>query len=246
MKAIAQLMPNENLVYVADSRYTPYGERSNDFIAERVEAIAAFLDSLPVKAIVVACNTATAAAIHMLREKYDFPIIGLEPAIKPAIALSENQRVGVIATQSTLDSQKYSDLKSRLIANAQASCELIEKASNYFVELVESATEIDTQVKQIVGEELSPFIEAKVDALVLGCTHYPFLTELIQEILGEEIQLFESGMPVARELQRRLENKLNDSASKGTIEYYSTNPELAQKQFEKLLKQATLIKTCRI
>jgi glutamate racemase len=224
-------MPHENLIYVADSLHTPYGERSSEFIANRVERIAEFLLSKNVKSIVVACNTATAAAIHTLREKYDIPIIGLEPALKPAVEFSESEKVGVLATQATLDSEKYQTLRSRFMADAQ----LIEKASNFFVELVERAESLSSQEFKLIEKELAPFKSAKIDSLVLGCTHYPFLTDAIQAIMGENVKLFESGAPVAKEVKRRIENKLTGSSSLGKISYYSSSPENTQKTFNRIL-----------
>jgi len=231
LQAIRQLMPNENLIYVADSLHTPYGKRSNEFIADRVERIAEFLLSKNVKSIVVACNTATAAAIHTLRKKYDIPIIGLEPALKPAVEFSENEKVGVLATQATLDSEKYQTLRSRFKANAK----IIEKASNFFVELVERAETISAQEFQLIEKELAPFKNARIDSLVLGCTHYPFLTDAIQTIMGEGVRLFESGTPVAKEVKRRIESNLTSSDSPGEVIYYSSSPEKTQQTFNQIL-----------
>lgn len=224
-------MPAENLIYLADTQYVPYGSRSADFIESRVLAIAEFLIRQPVKLLIVACNTATAAAVNALREKYQIPIIGLEPALKPAVAFSNNDRVGVLATQTTLESKKYQTLKSRFCEQA----EIIEKASPLFVELVEYAPKIGTEQHHLVEKELQPFIEAKVDSLVLGCTHFPFLTQTIAEIMGSQVRLFESGMPVAKEARRRLENNLNPQKQNGRIHYFSSAPEKAQQSFDLLL-----------
>ncbi|WP_281281995.1 glutamate racemase [Aliikangiella coralliicola] len=233
LKAIRELLPNENLIYIADSKHTPYGSRSNQFVEERVHTIAQFLVERPVKALVVACNTATAAGVHSLREKYDIPIIGLEPALKPAVEFSSSEKVGVLATQSTLDSQKYQALRSRFIEHA----DIIEKASPLFVELVESAPEIGTEQVAMIEAELQPFKKAKVEALVLGCTHFPFLTTVISQIMGPEVTLFESAMPVAREVKRRIENNLNSQPDSGWINYLSSAPDKAQETFNLLLKQ---------
>jgi len=224
-------MPAENLIYLADTRYAPYGQRSGTFIESRVNAIADFLVNQSVKAIVVACNTATAAGVHLLRSKLQIPIIGLEPALKPAAEFSTKEKVGVLATQSTLESQKYQTLRSRFLAQV----DIIEKASPLFVELVETAPKIEQDQLDLIAVELAPFIEAKVDSLVLGCTHYPFLTDAIQKIMGPEVTLFESAMPVAREVKRRLEGQLNESEAPGTITYYSSAPEQARARFERLL-----------
>jgi len=237
LKAIHQLMPNENLIYLADSEFVPYGNKSEQQIEERVMAITEFLAAKQVKAIVVACNTATAAAANTLRNKYSIPIIGLEPALKPASESTACHRVGVLATQSTLDSQKYQELKSKYGKQIQ----LVEKASPLFVELVETAPEITGTEMQLIEKELSPFKEAKIDSLVLGCTHYPFLTEAIAQIMGENVTLFESGFPVAKEVQRRLQDNLNDAQGAGRIEYYSSNPPKSQATFDRLLGKTVYI-----
>ncbi len=239
-------MPNENLIYFADTKYTPYGEKPNGLITQRVKSIGDFFASKKVKALVVACNTATAAAINDLRQQYDIPIIGLEPALKPAINASKNNLIGVIATQSTLESEKYLTLKSHLIDANDAHLKIIEKASNYFVELVESAAEIDQQVHRQVANELQPFIDASIDTLVLGCTHYPFLTHLIQQILGNKVKLLESGLPVAKELQRRIFNQFNPQTCNGLIEYYSSDPQKSKASFNAVIGEAVNLQEAKV
>jgi glutamate racemase len=231
-------MSNENLIYLADSEYTPYGNKSEQQIELRVLAIAEHLLNQNVKALVVACNTATAAAIETLRNKYAIPVIGLEPALKTASENTTCARVGVLATQSTLDSQKYQDLKGRF----GQQLELVEKASPLFVELVENAPVITSVELALIEKELAPFKRARVDSLVLGCTHYPFLTETISSIMGPNVTLFESGLPVAKELQRRLQNHCNNGNTKGSVEYYSSNPQKSQAIFDCLLGQSVQIK----
>ena len=150
-------MPNENLIYVADNKFTPYGERTAQFIEQRTHQIAEFLFEKNVKALVVACNTATAAGVHSLRDKYAIPIIGLEPALKPAVEFTANEKVGVLATQATLDSEKYQNLRARFLQHA----DIIEKASHFFVELVERSQSITEIEFKKIQKELSPFIDAK-------------------------------------------------------------------------------------
>jgi len=236
------LLPEENLIYVADSQYAPYGERTNQFIEERVLKIADFFIQKSVKLILIACNTATAAAVKSLRDKYDIPIVGLEPALKPAVEFSHNHQVGVLATQATLSSEKYHQLKSRFAADNH----IVEKASRLFVELVESAAEIGESEFQLIEKELEPFMENSVDSLVLGCTHYPFLTSTIKQILGEHVTLFESAMPVAKEVKRRLDGQLNQQDSTGTVSFYSSAPQKAQTTFERLLGYKTNIQMLNV
>ena len=231
LKAIHELLPNENLIYVADSAFTPYGNKSDQLIELRVLAIAEHLIKQNVKAIVVACNTATAAAVQSLRDTYSIPVIGLEPALKPASEYTASARVGVLATQSTLDSQKYQALKKKF----GQQLELVEKASPLFVELVENAPEITELELKLIKKELQPFINIEVDSLVLGCTHYPFLTQAITRIMGNNVALFESGSPVANELHRRLQGSMNLSTRPGAIDYFSSDPIKAQSAFDLIL-----------
>ncbi len=187
--------------------------------------------------MVVACNTATAAAVNSLRQKYTIPIIGLEPALKPAIEFSATERVGVLATRATLESEKYKALKSRFENQA----EIIEKASSLFVEMVESAPSIGDEQLTLIAQELEPFIQARIDSLVLGCTHFPFLTSAINQIMGNDVRLFESAMPVAKEVKRRLEGVENTLTTDGNIIYYSSAPGKAQATFNRLLKRTVFI-----
>jgi glutamate racemase len=233
LQSINALLPREDLIYVADSQYTPYGNKTDGEIESRVLAIAAFLASKNVKCLVVACNTATAAAIHQLRENYSIPIIGLEPALKPAANHSKSKRVGVLATQATLESEKYQQLKRQFAS----SLKLVEKASPLFVELVENSNELSEKEYTMIEKELTPFREAKIDALVLGCTHYPFLTQAISSIMGEYVTLYESGPAVAKEVKRRLATQLNDKTSQGSIHFFSSAPEYASPQFSQLLNK---------
>lgn len=231
VKAINELMPNEKLIYVADSQYTPYGDRDPEFISQRVHKITEFLMSEHVKALVIACNTATAAAVKTLREQLSLPIIGLEPALKPAIEYSKTKRLGVLATQYTLDSQKYAELKVRYANNVS----IIEKASPLFVELVERSPEIGNKEIALIENELHSFQNEGIDSLVLGCTHYPFLQKTIQKIMGPQVRLFESGLPVAKELKRKLKDSQRTDKTPGDILIYSSAPKEAQEKFAKIL-----------
>ena len=144
----------------------------------------------------------------------------------------------MLATQSTLDSQKYQELKSGYGKQIQ----LIEKASPLFVDLVETAPKITDTEMLLIEKELQPFIEAKVDSLVLGCTHYPFLTEAITKIMGGNVELFESGLPVAQEVKRRIQSNLNHSKSDRSIDFYSSDPQKSQAVFNRLLEKSVKIK----
>ena len=237
LQAIHQYLPAENLIYVADTKHSPYGNKSQEIIKTRTLKIADFLHANHVKAIVVACNTATAAAVSQLRDKYDFPIIGVEPALKPASETTKNGRVGVIATQSTLESQKYKTLKENYGQNIK----IIEKASPLFVELVEDGVTCNQQQIEAIKNELTPFKEADIDCLVLGCTHYPFLIESIESVLRKQIVIFESGIPVAKEVERQLNENLVSSNKEGNINFFSSQPEKAKPIFESLLNRSILL-----
>jgi len=233
LKAVNRLLPFEDLIYVADSRFTPYGSKTVQQIEERVFAISEYLITQGVKAVVVACNTATAAAVVALREKYAIPIIGLEPAIKPAIEQSKSKRIGVLATKATLESRKYIRLKTHYAADIY----IKEKASPLLVELVETAPKLTLEQETQIGNELQTLKDANIDSLVLGCTHYPFLTKVISKFMGKKVSLFESGKPVAKELKRCLAGNLNGENTLGDIKYYSNAPEKALPIFEGLLDE---------
>jgi len=200
LKEIHQLLPNENLIYVGDSAYAPYGDRSVEHVKQRSQFIADFLLNLGVKAIVVACNTATAEAATQLRETLDVPIIGLEPAIKPATQLSKNGIIGVIATQRTINSERLLGLTERYANNkkvlAQACPGLVEQVEAYKI------NHVDT--KKLLNQYIQPLLNQGIDTLILGCTHYPFLLPAIREITGNDIQVLETGKPVAEQLKRIL------------------------------------------
>ncbi len=234
LKAINNLLPFEDLIYVADSQFIPYGSKTTKQIEQRVFAIAEHLTRQRVKAIVVACNTATAVAVAALREKYTIPIIGLEPAIKPAIEQSNSKRIGVLATRATLESEKYLNLREDYSAGVY----IKEKASPFFVELVETAPKLTFEQKNQITNELQTLKDANIDSLVLGCTHYPFLTQAISEFMGKKVTLFDSAKPVAKELKRCLAHNLNNESSAGKINYYSNAPEKALPIFEALLGES--------
>ena len=219
---IRTLLPQEDLFYVADRAHLPYGEKTDLFINSRAESITDFLLSLSVKAIVVACNTATAAAIHSLREKYEVPIIGMEPGVKPAIQASQNGNIGVLATEGTLGSHKFKDLIQR---HAQDS-ELFIKPCYGWVEHIEAGDLNETDTLHMIEETLAPLLERNVDTLVLGCTHYPFLTQQIKKLIGDGIEIVDTGLAVATQLKRKLEENdlLSSSTSEGKERFWSSGP----------------------
>ncbi len=211
-------LPNESLLYVADSAFMPYGCKSDASVKKRCMDLAAFFAEQRCKALVVACNTATAVAIHQLRACYDFPIIGMEPAVKPAVAHSRSGVVGVLATTGTLGSAKFQRLQQRFASAAQ----LIIQPCPGLVEQIETGDLDGDRIRSMLHCFLQPLMQQGVDTLVLGCTHYPFITPLIREILGEDISIIDSGDAVACELQRQLQ-KRQLLSQQGTTEDIAVN-----------------------
>lgn len=198
---IRRQLPRESLLYVADSGHVPYGEKSREYILARCRQIAAFLLEQRAKALVIACNTATVAAIAELREQYPLlPIVGLEPAIKPAAALTRCGVIGVLATTGTLASARYALLRDQFAGNAH----VIAQACPGLVECVERGELHSPATRTLLQRYVQPLLERGCDTLVLGCTHYPFLRALLAELLPPSVQLTDSGPAVARQLERRL------------------------------------------
>ena len=198
---IRALLPAESLLYVADSGHVPYGDKSAEFICARSLAIAEFLLAQGAKALVLACNTATAAAIADLRSVYpQVPIIGMEPAVKPAAAATRNGRVGVLATTGTLKSGKFAALLDRFANDVQ----VFTQPCPGLVERIEAGQLHDASTRALLQGYLQPLLEQGCDTLILGCTHYPFLKPLLAELLPADIRLIDTGAAVARQLERLL------------------------------------------
>lgn len=213
VKAIEELMPNEELIYFADSAHAPYGNKSDEQILTRAIFITEFLISKNVKAIVIACNTATAATVEHLRKHYQLPIIAIEPGIKPALEKSKNDVIAVLATQSTLNSQRYRSLLNTHKKHHQ----IIETACNGWVEMIEKG-EID---KSLIKHHLTQAKHIGADTLVLGCTHYPIISKhIINEL--PNVQLIDTGKAVAIRLSSQI-NKTNSAQQKPLIIYATAN-----------------------
>ncbi len=209
LQHIRQTLPHEALLYVADSGFAPYGDKTSAEILERSIAVTDFLLSKKIKALVVACNTATAAAIKHLRLHYpDLIIVGMEPGLKPASLLSKTRKVGVLATLSTIQSEKYQHLSTKL--SVETGVEFIPQACIGLVDQIEKAEANADQTRLLLEKYLNPLLDAKVDTLVLGCTHYPFVARLIQELTSAyiphsvPITLIDTGKAVASQIKRLL------------------------------------------
>jgi glutamate racemase len=194
---INSLLAHESLTYVADSQYAPYGSLSSEQITERCFAIADFLIAQDVKVLVIACNTATAASIKLMRAKYTLPIIGMEPAVKPAALASKNGVIGVLATLGTLKSTQF----SALLATYGRDIKVHTQGCAGLVECIERGETNTASTKKLLTQYCTPLLNVGADTIVLGCTHYPFVRELIQEIVGEHVIVIDTGAAVAKHLQ---------------------------------------------
>ncbi|WP_220465961.1 MULTISPECIES: glutamate racemase [unclassified Colwellia] len=202
-KCIHQHLPNENLIYVADSQFAPYGDKSSAEIIERVNKIADWLIRQQVKAIVVACNTATVSAIDQLRLRVSIPIIGVEPAIKPAALHSKTKKVALLVTGATAINTRFLSLVNKHKNGA----EIYIQPCPGLVELIEQGLHESEQCLEILHTFLQPLVQSNIDTLVLGCTHYPFVRSLIQRIVGDKITIMETAQPVTDQLTRQLANQ---------------------------------------
>ncbi len=201
---INRLLPNESLLYVADCGHVPYGEKTPDFIRQRCIAIADFFYQKRAKALVLACNTATVAGVADLRQRYpDWPIVGMEPAVKPAAAATKSGVVGVLATTGTLQSAKFAALLDRFAGDVQ----VITQPCPGLVELIETGDLVSPAIRQLLHGYVEPLLAAGCDTIILGCTHYPFLKPLLREIIPVSITLIDTGAAVARQLQRLLSQR---------------------------------------
>lgn len=218
---IRQQLPAEQLIYIADAAYVPYGDKNAEQIIERCILLSEFLLDRGVKALVVACNTATAMAIHVLRERWpNLLVIGMEPAVKPAAQFSQSGQVGVLATSGTLLSAKFAALRDQYAAKAN----LHTVACLGLVELIE-AGELNSQAtKELLSNYVQPLLDAGCDSIILGCTHYPFIKPLLRELVGEQVAIIDTGLAVAKRLQQQLAEHelLNQQVGRGEEKFYTT------------------------
>ncbi len=201
LREIWAQLPNEDTIYFADTAHCPYGSRSADEIRQLAVSITGFLVGQGAKVIVVACNTASAAALHHLRARFAVPIVGMEPAVKPAVEHTHTGRVGVIATQVTFQG----DLFARLLERFASGVDVHTRACPGLVEQVEAGRLDDPETDRLLRLYLQPLVEAGIDSLVLGCTHYPFLREAIQRAVGPAVEVIDPASAVARQTGRVME-----------------------------------------
>ncbi|MEB0047588.1 MULTISPECIES: glutamate racemase [unclassified Pseudomonas] len=201
---IQRLLPHESLLYVADCGNIPYGEKTPEFIQHRCSVIAEFFQREGAKALVLACNTATVAGVANLRRDYPFwPIVGMEPAVKPAAAATRSGVVGVLATTGTLQSAKFAALLDRFATDVR----VITQPCPGLVELIEGGDLHSPTLHQLLKSYVDPLLATGCDTIILGCTHYPFLKPMLKQMIPADISLIDTGAAVARQLQRLLADR---------------------------------------
>ncbi len=235
LRELVALMPNENFIFYGDSKNAPYGTKTLEEVRKLTLADAEYLRSRNVKALVVACNTATSAAIHILREKYqkEIPVIGIEPALKPAVSVKENPRVLVMATPMTLREKKFHNLMQKF----QDQAEIIPLPCPGLVEFVERGELSGEALERFLKNLFAPYQERKVDAVVLGCTHYPLVRKTIQKVLGSGVAVFDGGAGTARETLHKLKeySLVSDAVTPGSVQFYNSTEDQAMIELSKYL-----------
>ena len=213
LREIRTLLPNESLLYIADSGHVPYGEKSPEFIRERCRVLAEFLLAQGAKTLVLACNTATVAGVAELRERYPLlPLVGMEPAVKPAAAATTSGVVGVLATTGTLKSAKFAALLDRFASDVR----VITQPCPGLVEQIEAGELDSAATRELLQGFVAPLLAEGCDTLILGCTHYPFIKPLLRSLVPESISLIDTGPAVARQVQRLLAD--HDLLANGTAQ----------------------------
>lgn len=218
-KEIIQLLPNENTVYLADSANAPYGERTKNQIIDLCVKNTEILLKKGCKLIVVACNTATTNAIQFLRAKYDVPFIGIEPAIKPAALKTKTNKIGILATKGTLNSELFAATSEKHVSGIK----VVETIGKGLVPLIEDNKINSPEMDSLLQKYIKPMLENDIDCLVLGCTHYPFLIPQIKKMTGDTIEIIDSGLAVAKQTKAILEKHqiTSNNTQKGEHIIYS-------------------------
>lgn len=200
LRDIRALLPHERLIYVADSGHVPYGNKSQEYIQQRSLTLTQFLLGQGAKAVVIACNTATAAAAPLLRSIFDVPVVGIEPAVKPAAAATRTGVVGVLATVGTLKSARYAALLDRF----GEGIDVVTQPCPGLADQIEAGDLDGSVTREMLQKFVTPLLARNADTIVLGCTHYPFVRPLIADLVGPDVALIDTGAAVARRLQHVL------------------------------------------
>lgn len=234
LKTLSAMMPHENFIYFGDSARAPYGTKSLETVSAYSEEIVDFFMDKGAKAVVIACNTATSAAASNLRQKYPIPIIGMEPALKPAALENPRGTVLVMATEMTLREEKF----AKLIRNYQADLQIITQAVPEFVTLVEAGVYSGQPIQAVLSHYFGNLREAKLDGIVLGCTHYVFLKAAIGEFFGHQVKIYDGNEGTARHLKDVLaqSNLLNPSDSLGKVDLFNSAGALLIERSKTLLE----------
>jgi glutamate racemase len=242
LRAIREQMPNESVVYFGDQGHIPYGPRPMEQIRDFSEAITNFLLEQNCKIIVVACNTASAAALKYLRERFPhMQFVGMEPAVKPAAEHTQTGKVGVLATPATFQGALYASVVERF-ANG---VELFQNTCSGLVQQIEQGNLDGAETRRILEDALLPMLEKNIDTVVLGCTHYPLVIPLIQEIVGENVRVIDPAPAVAKQAQRLLEagGMKSESESRGGVKLYTSgDAELLKSMLPILLRESGEVK----
>jgi len=234
LRAIRKQTPNENILYFGDQGHIPYGPRPMDQIRDFSEATTNFLLQRDAKIIVVACNTASAAALKFLRGKFPLvQFVGMEPAVKPAAEQTRTGKVGVLATPATFQGELYASVVERF-ANG---VELVQNTCSGLVQQIERGNLNGSETRKILQDALTPMLEQNIDTVVLGCTHYPFVIPLIQEIVGENVRVIDPAPAVARQVERLLEasGRRRKSSARGIVEVFTSGDPAALKSMLPIL-----------
>lgn len=203
MREIRRVMPNEDILYLADQANVPYGPRSITQVRGFSEAIVAFLIKKGAKTIVVACNTASAAALEHLRDRFpDTPIVGMEPAVKPAVSVTRSGQIGILATPVTFEGELYASVVERFAEDVHVHAAPVPG----LVTLVEAGTWTGERVREVLSVAVKPMLESGVDTIVLACTHYPFIIPELESLVGPGVEIIDPAPAIARQTRRVLAN----------------------------------------
>ncbi|NLV16434.1 MAG: glutamate racemase [Syntrophomonadaceae bacterium] len=232
MKELRKILPHEDLIYFADSANCPYGNNPPEFIRERARIISDFLLSQGIKLLVIACNTASVAALSQIRQALVIPVVGIEPAIKPATTLTRNGRVGVLATGVTLAGERFTSLVERFADGI----EVYSQACPGLVEMIEAGQIESEDTKELLSAYLEKLLAQEVDTIVLGCTHYPFLRPEVENLAGEKVKVIDTGSAVSQQVARVLAaNQLLTSTEDSGQEIFYTNG--TSPEIERVIRQ---------
>ena len=245
LRHLKNQLSHESFIYVADSANAPYGNKSESFIQQRCLSIADFLYAHQITALVVACNTATAAAVELIRKRLDIPVVAIEPALKPASLMTNSGKIGVLATASTLQSAQYQSLLDKFTTDVVC----FEQAAHGLVEKVEAGQLNHASTEELLRQYLNPMMNEGVDCIVLGCTHYPFLLPAIRKIVGNDIEIIDTGTAVAEQLSSVINEDQSFclAANEPQDKYFSSaNREHAKEMIEMLLGLSVEVETLSI